>query len=99
MFRETTVKEINSCINNLKNRSASGLNGINPKFIKILKVCLSSFLATFFNKCIAQSVFPKNSKTAVFTSIPKTTTLRSMNDILPFHLYFQEYLIKSLRKK
>ena len=52
MFHEMTVEEINSCINNLKNRSAPELNGINPKFIKMSKICLAPFLATFLNKCI-----------------------------------------------
>ena len=86
VFHEITVEEINSCINNLKNRSAPGLDGINPKFIKMSKVCLAPFLATFFNKCIAQSVFPENFKTAIVTPIPKTTTPRSMNDFRPISL-------------
>ena len=58
VFHEMTVEEINSCINNLKNRSALGLNGINPKFIKMSKVCLTPFLATFLQvhcaKCFSQ---------------------------------------------
>ena len=83
VFYEITVEEINSSIHYLKNRSAPGLDGINQKFIKISKVCLASLIATFFYKCIAQSVFPKNLKTAVVTSIRKTTTPRSMNDFRP----------------
>ena len=53
VFHEITVEEINSYINNLKNCSPAGLDGSNPKFIKMSKVCSASFLATFFNKCIA----------------------------------------------
>ena len=50
------------------------------------KVYLVPFLATFFNKCIAQSVFPENFKTALDTSIPKTATPKSMNDFRPILL-------------
>ena len=39
MFHEITIKEINSCNNNLKNCFAPGLHEINPKFIKMSKVC------------------------------------------------------------
>ena len=104
VFHEITVEEINSCINNLKNRSAPGLDGINPKFIKMSKVCLAPFLATFFNKCIAQSVFPENFKTAVVTPIPKTTTPRSMNDFRPISLLpilskiFEKIIAKKMMK-
>ena len=104
VFHEITVEEINSCINNLKNRSAAGLDGINPKFIKMSKVCLAPFLATFFNKCIAQSVFPENFKTAVVTPIPKTTTPRSMNDFRPISLLpilskiFEKIIAKKMMK-
>ena len=85
-FHEITVKEINSCINNFKNRSSPRLNRITPKFIKMSKVCLAPFLATFFNKCILQSVFSENFETAVVTPIPKTTTPKSMNDFRPISL-------------
>ena len=103
MFREITVEEINSCIIHLKNRFAPRLDGINVKFIEMSKVVLASLLATFFNKCIAQSVFPKKFRTAVVTPIPKTTTLKSINYFRPISLlpisYFQKYLKKLLRKK
>ena len=101
MLREISVEEINNCINNLKNCFAPGLDRINPKFIKMLKVYLVAILATFFNKCISQSVFPKNFKTAIVTLISKITTPKSMNDFSPFHfrLYFQKYLEKTIAKK
>ena len=38
MFHETEVEEIKLCINNFKNRSASGIDGITPKFISMLKL-------------------------------------------------------------
>ena len=100
MFHEVTVGEINSCINNLKNRSTPELNGINSKFIKMSEVYFATFLATFFNKCIAQSVFPKNFKTAVITPIPKTTTRKSMNDfrLISLCLYVQKYSKKLLQE-
>ena len=47
-FLEITVKEINSCINKFKNRSAPTLDGNKLKFIKMSKVYLAPFLATFF---------------------------------------------------
>ena len=106
MFHEITVEENNSYINNLKNRFASGLDGINPKFIKMSKVCLAPFLATsyFFNKCIVQSAFPKNFRTAVVTPIPKTTTSRSMSDFCPslllpiFSKIFEKIIAKKMMK-
>ena len=104
VFHEITLKEINNCIDNLKHRSASGLDGINPKFIKISKVylvCLAPFLVIFFNKCIAQSVFPKNFKTAVVTPIPKTTRSRLMNNFRPISLLpiFSKTFEKIIAKK
>ena len=56
VFHEITVEEINSCI---MNRSVFGLDGVNPKFIKMSKVYLAPFLATFFKqvhrtKCFSQ---------------------------------------------
>ena len=98
------MEEINSCINHLKNCSTPGLNGINPKFIKMSKVCLTPFLATFFNKRIAQSVFSENFKTAVVTSIPKTTTPKLMNDFGPILLLpilsklFEKVIAKKMMK-
>ena len=59
VFHKITVEEINSCINNLKNRSAPGLVGINPKFIKISKFYLAPFLATFLTSASGKVVFPK----------------------------------------
>ena len=101
VLHEITVEEIYCCINNLKNCSAPGLNGINPKFIKMSKVCLAPLPATFFHNCIAQSVFPKNFKTAVVTPIFKTTTSRSMNDLCPISLLliFSKIFKKVIAKK
>ena len=78
-------KNLNSN-DNLKNRSAPGLNGITSKFIKRSKVYLAPFLTTFFSKCIAQSVGPENSKTDPVTPIPKTTTPKLINDFCPTSL-------------
>ena len=68
------------------------------------KVCLACFLATFFNKCIAQSVFPENFKTAVVNPIHKTTTPRLMNDFRPISLLpilskiFEKIIAKKMMK-
>ena len=104
VFHEITVEEINSFINNLKNRSATGLHEINPKFIKMSKVCLAPFLATSFNKCIAHSVFPEKFKTAAVTLIPKTIPARSINDFRPISLLltlskiFEKIIAKKMMK-
>jgi len=78
--------EVNYCINDLKFLSAPGLDGVTPKFIKISKDILAPFLTHFFNKCIAQNVFPENFIMAAVTLIPKTTTPKSMNDFRPISL-------------
>ena len=52
----------------------------------MLKVYLARFLATFFNKCIAQSDFPENFKPAVVTPIHKTTTPKLIIDSCPIPL-------------
>ena len=80
IFYEIIVKEINGCINSFQNGSAPGLDEINPKFIKMSKVYLAPFLVTFFNKCIAQSVFLENFKTIVVTPILKSATPKSLNN-------------------
>ena len=44
------------CINNIKTQSAPGLDGISPKFMKLSKVVLTTFLTKLFNKCISQII-------------------------------------------
>ena len=48
VFHEITEDEVNECINNIKNYSAPGLDGITPKFIKLGKFVLAPFLTKIF---------------------------------------------------
>ena len=45
-------------IDSIKSHSASGINDISPKFVKLAECILSPYLANLFNKCIDQNIFP-----------------------------------------
>jgi len=46
----TCAKEIIACITNLKNTSASGIDGISTKFPKLAKGTIAPILARLFDK-------------------------------------------------
>ena len=48
-LHEINEDEVNECINNIKNYSAPGLDGITPEFIKLGKVVLAPILIKIFN--------------------------------------------------
>ena len=79
-LHEITENEVNECINNIKNYSTPGLNGITPKFIKLGKVVLAPILTKIFNKCIAQQTFPENLKLAAVIPIPKNVSPKTQSD-------------------
>ena len=56
------------------------------KFIKLAKWILSPHLVILFNKCIKQEIFPNDFKLAYVIPIPKTLSLKSLDDLRPISL-------------
>ena len=69
---EISAQDVSNSIDNSKPHSAPGVDGIFPKFIKLVKPILSPYLASLFNKCIQQEIFPYDFKLAHVIPIPKT---------------------------
>lgn len=61
-----------------------GLDGINPKFLKILLPQLLPIITFFFNKILTSSYFPSNWKIAKIVPIPKAGSDYRPIAILPF---------------
>ena len=64
MLHEITPEEVSNRISKIKPYSAPGMDGIPPKFVKLARCILSSYLAKLFNKCIEQEIFLCNFKVA-----------------------------------
>ena len=62
VFKKTEPKEVLEIINNLASKNSSGIDGISSIMLKKCANIVSPFLATGFNKCIEEGVFPDDSK-------------------------------------
>ena len=82
VFHEISKTEVTDThhTNAMKTHTAPGLAGISSKFIKLAEVIVAPFIAKLFNNCIDQNIFPENFKLAIVTSIPKTSSPKSIND-------------------
>ena len=83
MLHEITPEEVSNCISNIKLYSAPGIAPSPPKFVKLARCILSPYLAKLFNKCIEQEIFPRNFKVAYVIPIPKTSSLKSLDEFRP----------------
>ena len=70
---EISAQDVSNSIDNIKPHSAPGVDGISPKFIKLAKPILFPYLASLFNECIQQEIFPHDFKLAHVIPIPKTS--------------------------
>ena len=62
VLKKTEPKEVLEIINNLASKNSSGIDGISSIMLKKCANIVSPFLATGFNKCIEEGVFPDDSK-------------------------------------
>ena len=76
------------------------MDGISPKFIKLAKPVLSPYLASLFNKCVQQEIFPCDFKLAHVILIPKTSP-KSLDEFSPISLLpvFSKVFEKKLKVK
>jgi len=75
--------EVISCLRAVKSNSI-GLDGIHPKFLKMLLIKLLPFITHIFNTILTQSTYPKAWKKAKIIPIPKTDSDYRPIAILPF---------------
>ena len=70
----------------LRSDCSCGPDGIPVKFIKIAADCLASPLTHILNNCISKQVFPSTRKTVRISAIPKSSTVKSNNDLRPISI-------------
>jgi len=69
----TCAEEVIACINNLRNTSSSGIDGISAKFVKLAKSTIAPILAKLFNKSMECGEYPdcfKFHKLFQFRNVP-----------------------------
>ena len=52
VIHDVTENEVSIAIENLKSNSAPGIDSIPPKFVKMVKMLLTSLLTKSYNKCL-----------------------------------------------
>ena len=81
--------------------SASGPNGIVPKFIKMAKVVLVLVFTKLYNECLVEECFLDNFTLSHVISIPKTAAHKELGDFRPISLLniFSKIFEKILKDK
>ena len=81
--------------------SASGPNGIVPKFIKMAKVVLVLVLTKLYNECLVEECFLDNFTLSHFIPIPKIAAHKELGDFRPisFLNIFSKIFEKILKDK
>lgn len=82
-FIHFSQNEIYDCIYAIKS-NATGSDGIDPKFIKIIYPYISSFVCYIFNTILLRSTYPKSWKHSKIIPIPKNNSEYRPIAILPF---------------
>ena len=70
----TCAEEVLACINNLRNTSSSGIDGISTKFLKLAKSTIAPILAKLFNKSMECGEYPDCLKISQIVPIPKCSS-------------------------
>lgn len=99
-FRCVDEAELLDALNKVKSNSI-GVDGIPIRFIKIIYPIISRFVLNFVNSILTTSVFPAAWKSARVVPIPKSGTIRGMEDLRPISILpalskVVEHLIKKL---
>jgi len=84
-----TETEIFKIINNLKNNSAPGLDGIRSSFIKRMKEYLVPPLVHIINLSFSSGIFPDNLKHSLVTPIFKNDDKSNINNYRPISVISQ----------
>lgn len=88
--------DVLSCLLSVKSNSI-GLDGIHPKFIKLLITRLLTIITYIFNNIITKSLFPKAWKNAKIIPVPKSASEYRPIAILPyFSKAFEVLLYKQM---
>jgi len=82
-FKCVDVCEVLYCLNAVKSNSI-GLDGLHPKFLKIILIGLLPFITHIFNTILTKSIYPKAWKIAKIIPIPKTDNEYRPIAILPY---------------
>ena len=69
-----TCAEVIACINNLRNTSSSGMDGISTKFLKLAKSTIAPILPKLFNKSMECGEYPDCFKISQIVPIPKCSS-------------------------
>ena len=78
MLHEFTEREVFLAISGVKSNSASEIDGISPKFMKMARVTLAPIWTKLDNKCLQQECFPEEFKVGQVIPIPKTLAPKNL---------------------
>ena len=70
----TCAEEVIACINNLRNSSSSGIDGISTKYLKLAKSTIVPILANLYNKSMEHGEYPDCLKISQIVPIPKCSS-------------------------
>ena len=92
----TCAEEVIACINNLRNTSSSGIDGISTKFLKLAKSTIAPILAKLFNKSMECREYPDCLKISQIVPIPKCSSPSIPSHYRPISIcqQYQKYLKK-----
>lgn len=85
-FREITVSDIASVINNIAASGSPGTDGISPHMLKFSLGSISSVLVSLFNRSIKLTAFSASWKIGFITPIHKRGTIFDMNNYRPISI-------------
>ena len=94
---EITAQNVCKAIDNIKFHSAPSVDNISPKFIKLAKCVVSPYLATLFNKCIHQEIFPNvDFKLAYVIPNPKNSSPKFLDEFRSISLLVFSKIIEKM---
>ena len=100
VLQEITTEDVSNVVDSIKSHSASGIDDILPKFVKLANCILSPYLANSFNKCIDQDIFLFEFKTVYVIPIPETSSPKSLYEFCPISLLYVFFkLFEKILKK
>ena len=101
MLHKFTEREVFLAISGVKSNSASEIDGISPKFMKMARVTLAPIWTKLDNKCLQQECFPEEFKVGQVIPIPKTLAPKKLGEFRPITLLnlFSKVFEKVLKSK
>jgi hypothetical protein len=82
----TDCHEVSSLINNLKNESSAGYDGVSSEILKIIKDVIVPYLTYIFNTCMENGIFPDAFKKSVLIPIHKSGNKNCLDNYRPISI-------------